>query len=101
MGSDPFFSSCLDQIVAVAARHGIPTIYEARDFVMAGGLSGGSVATDLFGPLGRPSPISALNLLLIAIALMMPRSQPGGRVYSALIALGLAKPSKTIDEIAA
>ena len=39
VGSDPFFRSRLDQIVAVAARHGIPTIYEARDFVMAGGLA--------------------------------------------------------------
>src|SRR6266849_3062266 len=39
VGSDPFFSSRLDQIVAVAARHVIPAIYEARDFAMAGGLA--------------------------------------------------------------
>ena len=32
VGSDPFFSSRLDQIVAAAARHRIPAIYEARDF---------------------------------------------------------------------
>jgi putative ABC transport system substrate-binding protein len=39
VGSDPFFRSHLDQIVAVAVRHGIPAIYEARDFVIAGGLA--------------------------------------------------------------
>jgi len=39
VGSDPFFSSRLDKIVAAAARHDIPAIYEARDFVMAGGLA--------------------------------------------------------------
>ena len=39
VGSDPFFSSRLDQIVTVAARHIIPAIYEARDFAMVGGLA--------------------------------------------------------------
>jgi putative ABC transport system substrate-binding protein len=39
VGSDPFFSSRVDQIVAAASRHRIPAIYEARDFAMAGGLA--------------------------------------------------------------
>ena len=39
VGSDPFFSSRLDQIVAAAAQHRIPAIYEARDFAVAGGLA--------------------------------------------------------------
>ena len=40
VGADPFFSSKRDQLIALTARHRIPTIYEWREYVQAGGLMG-------------------------------------------------------------
>jgi putative ABC transport system substrate-binding protein len=39
VGSDPFFSGEREQVVALAARHAVPAIYEGREFAMAGGLA--------------------------------------------------------------
>src|SRR5439155_647891 len=36
IGPDPFFISRRDQLVALALRHAVPTIYEERDSVAAG-----------------------------------------------------------------
>jgi len=38
VGADPFFISRREQLVVLAAHHGIPAIYEDRDFSVAGGL---------------------------------------------------------------
>jgi putative tryptophan/tyrosine transport system substrate-binding protein len=38
VGADPFFNSRRGLIVALASRHGIPAIYEWREFAEAGGL---------------------------------------------------------------
>ena len=38
IGSDPFFNSRRDRLVALSGRHKLPTIYEFREFAEAGGL---------------------------------------------------------------
>jgi putative ABC transport system substrate-binding protein len=38
VGGDPVFFSQRDQLVALAARHSIPTVYFSREFAAAGGL---------------------------------------------------------------
>jgi putative ABC transport system substrate-binding protein len=38
VGADPFLNSQRDKIVALAARHAIPAIYEQREHTLAGGL---------------------------------------------------------------
>lgn len=38
VGSDPFFTVQREQLIALAARHAIPSIYDDRQFTLAGGL---------------------------------------------------------------
>ena len=38
VGTDPFFNSRREQIVALASRHAVPAIYAWREFAAAGGL---------------------------------------------------------------
>ena len=53
VGADPFFNSQRDKIIALAARHSIPAIYENREFAQAGGLmSYGTNFTDAYRQVG-------------------------------------------------
>jgi len=51
--ADALFVSRRDQLVALSARHAIPTLYDLRDFVVAGGLmSYGTNLADAYRQLG-------------------------------------------------
>jgi putative ABC transport system substrate-binding protein len=53
IGSDPFFGDRPRQLVALAARHAVPTIYFGREFAEAGGLmSYGTSQTETFHQAG-------------------------------------------------
>jgi ABC-type uncharacterized transport system substrate-binding protein len=53
IGADAFFISRRDQLIALAARHAIPTVYFLREFVAAGGLmSYGSNLADSYRLVG-------------------------------------------------
>jgi len=38
VSNDPFFNSMRERIVALAAHHRIPVIYDRREYTVAGGL---------------------------------------------------------------
>jgi putative ABC transport system substrate-binding protein len=53
LGSGAFFTGHRDRLTALAARHGIPAIYDSREYVVAGGLiSYGASVTDAYRQVG-------------------------------------------------
>jgi putative ABC transport system substrate-binding protein len=53
VAAGPFFDTRRDRLVALAARHGVPTMYHFREYALAGGLmSYGASITDMYHQIG-------------------------------------------------
>src|SRR6266516_4446696 len=73
VAADPFFNASRTLLVALAARHGLPAVYEFREFAAAGGLM--SYGTSLVGAY-RQYAVYAAQILKGARAADLPVLQP-------------------------
>src|SRR6516225_236076 len=105
VGADPFFNARRNQIVALAARYSMPTIYEWREFVEAGGLiSYGPSLTGVYRQIGtyvarilggeKPADLPVIQPTLFELAFNVTTAKTLGIAIPPMI---VARADKVIE----
>ena len=76
VGADPYFNSRREQMVGLASRNAVPTIYERREYAASGGLISYGPQVAGFAYMVRQSGVYAGRILKGASPADLPVQQP-------------------------